>query len=230
MFESLRNIDVFFRDDDADNDIPQLRRLLHLFASRQTPLSLAVIPGTLQPAAAHMLARLPLSFELHQHGWMHANHEREGRKCEFGPARTFAEQFRDIEQGRNRLRDMLGSGRVAPVFTPPWNRCTGDTARALLDLQFNVLSKDRSAAVGMPEMSIAVDLFTWKQGATLKPLTQLATEIETCAKANAGPVGILLHHKVMLEDAFATTATLLDALGPVARFHTLEAACQRNRN
>jgi hypothetical protein len=229
MFEVLRNVGVFFRDDDADQDLPQLRQLLQLFASREAPLSLAVIPGTLTPEAARMLARLPLSFELHQHGWLHANHELQGRKCEFGPSRGYAQQRRDIELGREKLRAMLGCGRVAPVFTPPWNRCTGDTARALLELEFEVLSKDRSAAVGMREMSISVDLFAWKQGAMLKPLSQVATEIESASLASSGPVGILLHHKVMSDEAFAVAEELLDTLRPIARFHTLETACQLSR-
>ena len=33
---------------------------------------------------------------LHQHGLAHVNHEREGRRCEFGPARGAAAQRRDI--------------------------------------------------------------------------------------------------------------------------------------
>ena len=40
---------------------------------------------------------------LHQHGLAHVNHEREGRKCEFGPARAAAAQRRDIAAGRARL-------------------------------------------------------------------------------------------------------------------------------
>lgn len=230
MFERLRDIDVFFRDDDADRDIPQLRQLLQLFSSREIPLSLAIIPGSLTPDAAQLLALLPESFELHQHGWMHTNHEPQGRKCEFGASRSYDQQRHDIAQGRERLRAMLGPVRVAPVFTPPWNRCTVETARALMDLNFEILSKDRSPALGMREVSISVDLFTWKNGPALKPLAQVAAEIEACRMASAAPVGILLHHKVMSGEAFANTAILLDALLPIARFHCLETACLQNQN
>ena len=42
-----RTVEVFFRDDDADDDLPNLHRLLDLFLGCSAPISLAVIPGTL---------------------------------------------------------------------------------------------------------------------------------------------------------------------------------------
>lgn len=34
---------------------------------------------------------------------------------------------------------------VEPIFTPPWNRCTEQTAAALANLGFQVLSRDHTA-------------------------------------------------------------------------------------
>ena len=51
----------------------------------------------------------------------HVNHEREGRKCEFGPARGAAAQRRDIAAGRERLADLLGAARrpdLHPALEP----------------------------------------------------------------------------------------------------------------
>ena len=97
---------------------------------------------------------------LHQHGLAHANHEREGRKCEFGPSRGLEAQRRDIEAGRARLTDLLGD-RVDPIFTPPWNRCTTDTGTALAELGFRVLSREsRAEPLGVPglfELPIHID-------------------------------------------------------------------------
>src|SRR5215467_4137350 len=94
---------LFFRNDDVDEDEAPLRRLLRLFMERNTPINLGVIPGRLTAACAELLAQstgaAPALLELNQHGWLHLNHEREGRKCEFGPSRTYAEQLADVAQG-----------------------------------------------------------------------------------------------------------------------------------
>lgn len=228
MFELLnaKRPRIFFRDDDADRDLPELRRLLDLFGSSGTPLSLAVIPGSLDEGGARLLRDPQPWLEVHQHGWMHTNHETVGRKCEFGPSRAFAQQCEDIENGRKRLRDRLGD-LCAPVFTPPWNRCTADTARALQSLGFEILSKDQTPNLGIREMSIAVDIFTWKNGPELKPLQRIVDEVAARCQVSDAPLGILLHHKVMSREAFSTVSTLLSGLRPVAEFQTLEAAaCQ----
>lgn len=219
----------FFRDDDADRDVPELRRLLDVFGAREVPLSLAVIPGTLTADGAGLLrasaSRMPL--ELHQHGWMHVNHEPSGRKCEFGPSREYDQQRNDIEQGAARLKDLL-NGFVSPVFTPPWNRCTVSTCRALADLGFALLSRDRSPAidaVAIPEIPIAVDIFHWKQGPRLKSAVEIEDEIIAAASATE-PTGILLHHKVMNSEAFEMIEQLVDALRahPFVRLQTCKGA------
>ena len=108
------------------------------------PVDLAVIPAELDAGLARELRARP-RVGLHQHGLAHVNHEREGRRCEFGPARGAAAQRRDIEAGRARLADLLGE-RVDPIFTPPWNRCTADTGRCLAELGFAALSREARAA------------------------------------------------------------------------------------
>ena len=71
---------------------------------------------------------------LHQHGYDHTNHETEGKKQEFGPARPADAHRRDIQTGRDRLRDLLGDA-FDPIFTPPWNpsiRLDGETSRCTI--------------------------------------------------------------------------------------------------
>ena len=149
---------VFFRDDDAGWDDARLFDLLDLFDSRGVPLDLAVIPEELDAGLARALSRGASA--LHQHGFAHVNHEREGRKCEFGPARDVVDQVRDIVAGQQRMRVLLGD-RVDPIFTPPWNRCTPDTGRALAPLGFEVLSREsRAEPLGEPgllELPVSVD-------------------------------------------------------------------------
>lgn len=224
-----RRISFFFRDDDVDVDEPSLRRLLEVFSSRGLPLALGVIPALLTDEAASWLKEERRAqggrIELVQHGWQHINHETEGRKCEFGPSRDYAAQHADIAQGLARMRAAFGTDFFA-AFIPPWNRCTDDTFRALDDLKFQVLSKDGqrlTTGYGFREISTTIDLCRWRGGAALKPADEI--EAELIAQATEfNTIGVLLHHKVMRDDAFGLLSALLDVLqgAPSARFHTLQ--------
>jgi peptidoglycan/xylan/chitin deacetylase (PgdA/CDA1 family) len=236
-FVDGRTVDVFFRDDDADDNRPNLHRLLDLFLECFAPISLAVIPGTLTGSGAELLGRLhnqaPQLVELIQHGWVHINHELEGRKCEFGPSRVYACQLEDIERGRDTLNAAFGN-RWHKAFTPPWNRCTGDTLRALDELGFTVLSRDVSETSGAGrrfcEIPVTFDIFTWKKGVTLKSESDIAAGI--AAQVRAGNrIGILLHHKVMTADAFRLVASLLKEFrrSPQVKLHTLGSLANSQR-
>ncbi|HMY74706.1 MAG TPA: polysaccharide deacetylase family protein, partial [Blastocatellia bacterium] len=225
---SGQSVNVFFRDDDVAEDEPTLRRLLDLFAEFEIPINLEIIPGKLTEAAIALLgayrAAHPDLFEFNQHGWMHVNHETEGRKCEFGASRSFDEQLADIRQGREVLQDAFGEA-FSPVFTPPWNRCTEATYQALDQLQFRALSKLRGKTEvtghGFRELSVTLDLFRWKGGATMKAPREFIEELHTQLR-ELDTVGIMLHHQVMDEAAFEFLALLLEMLRglPQIRFQT----------
>lgn len=225
-----RIIELFFRDDDVADDEPALQRLLDVFIQRRTPVNLAVIPGRLTEAGTAMLReRLRTHahlLEINQHGWMHLNHETTGRKCEFGPTRTFAEQLADLESGRRKLTDLFGADFSA-VFVPPWNRCTEATRRAIDQLEFQVLSQLKGAqpviGYGFTEISVTLDLHRWRGGVTMKAPAELENEL--ARQVNAGEIiGVMLHHQVMDEAALAWLAGLLDELRLHAglRIHTFQ--------
>lgn len=192
-----RPVRFFFRDDDAGWGDVRLIELLDRFAACSLPVDLAVIPRALDAGLAGELVMRP-GVGLHQHGLAHVNHEREGRKCEFGPARGAAAQRRDIEAGRARLADLLGP-RLDPIFTPPWNRCTADTGRCLASLGFEVLSREARAAPldvpGLLELPASVDWFAHRGGERLRP-QELALRIGD-AIVLGDPVGVMFHHAVM---------------------------------
>src|SRR5215475_3194338 len=175
---------IFFRNDDVDEDEAPLRRLLGLFLGRNTPVNLGVIPGRLTAACAGLLARsagaAPALLELNQHGWRHDNYEREGRKCEFGASRTYAEQLADVAQGQARMTEAFGPN-WSPVFIPPWNRCTEETRRAIDQLGFRALSAKQESSVmtgyRFEEISITLDIFRWNGGARLKPPEEIVDEM-----------------------------------------------------
>lgn len=229
---------VFFRDDDVDEDEVTLRRLLRLFLQRRIPINLGVIPGRLTAACAELLTQsinaAPALIELNQHGWLHINHEggreREGRKCEFGPSRTYAEQLADIAQGQAQMNEAFGP-RWFPVFIPPWNRCVEDTYRALDQLGFRALSAKQGSSVvtgyRFKEISITLDLFNWRGGASLRPADEIVDEL-TLRLGRQQTIGVMLHHKVMDERAWAFMDSLLDSLAshPSVGFHTFRSLLQ----
>jgi hypothetical protein len=210
-------IDFFFRDDDVGWRGDRLGDLLDLFARLGLPLDLAVIPAALEDEAAmDVLARVDRAdgrLGVHQHGYAHENHEPDGRRCEFGPARARYEQQRDIEAGRARLDRLLGAA-VEPIFTPPWNRCSVTTGHCLVELGFDILSREAQAApLGLPELRelpVHVDWFKRRDGALL-PLDAIS-QLAAAATRRGGPVGIMLHHAVMDEHELEALGELLALL------------------
>ena len=213
---SAGDVEFFFRDDDAGWADAHLQALLALFDRYATPLDLAVIPGALGPVLSRQLrARLRAAPELlgvHQHGYVHSNHELSGRKCEFGMSRSRLAQRHDLESGATILRERLAAP-VDPIFTPPWNRCTETTVECLVELGFRALSRDRGAARldrrGLWELAVDVD---WcKAFAAATPLDTLGRSL---AKAATGghAVGIMLHHAVMNDAQLEPLGELLRLL------------------
>jgi len=222
-----QTIDLFFRNDDVDEDDLSLRTMLDLFFRYQVPLNLQIIPGRLTTACINTIDRARSNLlELNQHGWMHENHEHSGRKCEFGPSRSFDQQYEDIERGRKVLEEAFGSA-FSPVFTPPWNRCTVETFRALDRLGFQALSRFQGDApaggYNFREVSVTLDLYRWQGGAMMKPPNELVDELIWQIE-ELHRIGIMLHHRVMDEEAYEFLALLLGelCLSRVIKFHTFQ--------
>lgn len=218
MREEQQTVNVFFRNDDVDEDEARLRMLLDLFEESATPVNLEIIPGRLTESCIQLLRRRaraqPDLFELNQHGWQHVNHEVQGRKCEFGVSRSFDEQLADILLGKEVLERAFGNA-FSPVFTPPWNRCTDVTHRALDQLGFQILSKLNSEppVTGhcFREISVTLDLFRWKGGAAMKSPQEFVAELTSQLLA-LDTVGVMLHHKVMDEIAFELVRPVVSEL------------------
>jgi len=204
---------VFIRDDDAGWGNDRLFVLLDLMDRHRMPIDLAVIPTAADSSLALALrTRIDggACIGLHQHGYCHANNEPTGRRCEFGPARSAAMQLRDVEMGQRLLRDRFGAA-LDPIFTPPWNRCTADTVRALECAGFAAVSRDSSALVfptNLVECSIDVDWFAKSHGVRLGAYEWAGF----CAVAIRGAgrsLGLMLHHAVMPADELRRLDALL---------------------
>ena len=200
--ESNTFIDFFFRDDDIGWATGEFRALLACFRRYSVPLDLAAIPNVLTSELADEICTLhaqsPALLGVHQHGFSHTNHEVSGRKCEFGAARVYEDQYRDIKRGKIRLEALLGSV-LDPIFTPPWNRCTETTAACLRELGFRVLSRDATATSfglsDLKELPISIDWFAKKKGERLS-FHSVGRVIAKTVKQTQ-QVGIMLHHELM---------------------------------
>lgn len=233
--EAGGQVNIFLRDDDADEDEETLRHLLDVCFALNTPVNLEVIPARLTQPGIQLLKSFkdarPELVELDQHGWQHLSHEAVGRNCEFGPRRAFAQQLEDIASGKALLEATFGE-RFFPAFTPPWNRCTEDTLRVLDQLGFAVFSKDRdgapAAGYGFAEISITLDLYRWKGGAAMKPPAEIVRALLRQIAEGVNPIGLLLHHKVMDAEAFYFLEQLLAELNRHSgvQFHTFQSLLQ----
>jgi len=212
---------VFFRDDDAGWEDGRLLTLLDCFERHRVALDLAVIPAALTPSLGRQLlqriGRPSVALGVHQHGFAHLNHEAEGRKCEFGPSRDLRAQRKSIENGHAVISACFGN-LADPIFTPPWNRCSEDTAVVLGDLGFAALSRDVGARVlkgaSIFELPVAVDWCKLRRPGS--SANALAERIATALNSYE-PCGIMLHHAVM----DAADMNILDALLPLLRGHPM---------
>jgi predicted deacetylase len=231
--EAAHPVEVFFRDDDAGWAYDALRAVMDRFAAAGVPLDVAVIPAALTRRLTAELARRVADggglVALHQHGWAHTNHEPTGRSCEFGPSRSAADQRADVARGAAVLREAFGVVD-APVFVPPWNRCTATTASVLAELGLAVLSRDSTATPlpgsTVPELPVTADWFGKRRGVRVD--REGRGELLAAAARERRPLGVMLHHAVMadpdLEDlgdllrvVVASPAVRLRTMGDVAR-------------
>ena len=210
--EASEPVVFFFRNDDAGWRDDLLVPLLDVFDHAGAQVDVAAIPTAVSPALARVLDDRRGTVGVHQHGLAHVNHEPTGRKCEFGPARPADVQLADVLAGRRLLLERLDV-EPDPVFTPPWNRCTGDTAQAVRDVGLEVLSRESRAEPlhvdGVSELPISVD---WVRPATR---TGLGEELAAAARDDL-PVGVMLHHAVMDGEQRRGVAELLALLGSLS--------------
>lgn len=136
---------VFFRDDDVGRLSAGLRAVLQLLVAEGIPCNYRVVPSFLDEEAAGYLRELqsrhPDRIVLNQHGHRHEQ-QLAGRLVysEFAGNRPYADQYRDIAEGRARLQTLLGASFDASIFTPPCHKYDEQTLRALHALGFSVLS------------------------------------------------------------------------------------------
>jgi hypothetical protein len=238
----------WWRDDDAVDCSPALDRLLDLAARHKAPVNLAVIPARATAALAERLAPAAAGVGVLQHGYDHANHAPAGQKSmELGPHRPRVAICEELGRGRDMLDANFGKQAV-PVLVPPWNRIAVEVIPELAGLGFRGLSTHtlRPAlrpAPGLVACNTHLDVLRWRpQRAFLgedEALDLLIGHLRARRRGKAGPPaagstvaepeepsGLLTHHLVMDDPAWAFVSRLVALLGdePAARWVTVDEA------
>ena len=217
-------VSLWWRDDDAVADTPQLNRLLSLSRRANAGLGLAVIPRRLEPSLGPRLQEEAAVFAL-VHGWAHTNYAPIGqKKAEFGAHRRIEVMAREAEQGLRLAREKLGTA-LLPVFVPPWNRISPDLTEHLPRAGFTGLSafSDRrtaSPAEGLLQVNTHIDPIDWHRTRSLADpallIGGLAAAIDRRVSGETDrrePIGLLTHHLVHDDVIWAFCEELMMRLG-----------------
>ncbi|MDP3491511.1 MAG: hypothetical protein Q8R82_00235 [Hyphomonadaceae bacterium] len=134
--EPLEGPRYFVRDDDIGSLTPALTNFVETFIERAIPVSYQVIPSQFtDECAQYMLEKArahPQLIEFGQHGLHHRMVlGRKLLKREFGPERSYDEQFNDICEGKRLLRLKLGADHDIKLFTPPQHKFDKHTVEAI---------------------------------------------------------------------------------------------------
>ncbi len=199
-----RQVDFWWRDDDAGGRSAALDRLVGLAAARNVPLALAAIPAEAYRGA---LCALPSQITLIQHGVDHRNRAREGeKKSEFPPTEPVDVLLAHAVAGRAML-EKSAPGRVIAVLAPPWNRISPELAGRLESAGYCGLSTYgvKKVTVSSPrfvQINTHVDIVDWRgtRGfcGVQSALSQAVRHLEARRRGEAPdePTGWLTHHAV----------------------------------
>jgi hypothetical protein len=211
-----REVQLWWRDDDAADATAELDRLISLQAETAVPLALAVVPARATPTLAERLAAAP-AIDVLQHGYAHANHALPpDKKCELGPHRPAMLVLGELGTGRMALERLFAT-RALPVLVPPWNRIAPALVPALPEIGFTGLStfaaRRRAEPVhGLRQINTHVDIIDWKARRFVGHEAAVASLVEALRysrSATSEPIGLLSHHLAMDEGAWDFLRSLL---------------------
>ncbi|HSB82422.1 MAG TPA: polysaccharide deacetylase family protein [Candidatus Methylomirabilis sp.] len=231
----------WWRDDDAGRSDPALEHLLAAAGRMGIPLGVAVVPAWLMPEVAQALHAAGELVVVLQHGFAHANHEREiqpgerkVRPAECGEGRSVEVTLQELAEGATRLSARFG-GRFLPLFVPPWNRIAPAVIAELPRLGYRGLSTFGPRRVARPvpgllQVNCHVDPILWREGrrfagpaVTLDRLRAHLLDRREGRVDPSEPTGLLTHHRDLDPAGWAFLEDLLGRLKthPAATFPSL---------
>lgn len=208
---------LFLRDDDAIDATPALDRLISGCEEFNIPLLLATIPKPANQALRKRVLASPLVRGA-VHGYLHKNHSPMGEKtCELGNHRPLKTVLGELREGREKLLDLF-DGNLSGIIVPPWNRIHDPIIDGLKGLGFEGLSTHAwlKHEMPLPMINTHVDIMHWSAGTIGREhnwvLNQIAINLEIARKKGGRAVGILTHHLVHDEKAWAMLDKLYGTL------------------
>jgi hypothetical protein len=226
----------WWRDDDAGDATPALRRLLALTERTGAPLALAAVPAWATPALAAAVAGAGDVVTVLQHGYAHENYAPLGqKKFELGPERPAPIVVAEIAQGWQLLEGKFGA-RFWPALVPPWNRMAPYLPPFVAELRYRGLSQfgprlRRQPVRGLVQVNTHVDIVYWKGPAprfagAAKLIDEFALHLAARRGGEADPdepTGLLTHHAAHDEACWGFLDALFDRLGGHAAVEWLAA-------
>jgi len=162
-----RQVDFWWRDDDAAQPSAALARLVALADRHRVPLALAVVPAQLDHAIFEPPSAMVTAL---QHGVSHQNRAAAGqKKTEFPDTDPVDEALARLAEGWMRLAGAAGACAL-PVLVPPWNRiASAALVQRLADGGYAGLSTfgprhALCAAPGVVLVNTHVDIIDWHGG------------------------------------------------------------------
>ncbi|MDM9646584.1 polysaccharide deacetylase family protein [Rhizobium sp. S163] len=204
----------WLRDDDAIEPTPALEQLLKLTSGADVPLTLAVIPAsTGEPLTARLAEERHVLVALH--GWSHTNHAGpDEKKQELGAHRAPDIVLGELRDGYAILQRLFGSQFIS-ILVPPWNRINSALIGELPAFGLEVLSVYGAAKAGSPIrlLNTHVDIMNWHGIRGGRPHDELVADVVKELRArfddDAEPIGILTHHLVHDQTAWAFLSDLM---------------------
>lgn len=196
---------IWWRDDDAIADTPQLDLLGNLSVALSLPVHLAIIPDRLEASLPPVILGSSNFIPL-VHGWRHDRHEVGcEKKTEFGARRPG--DTAELSAGLARLQAAFGD-RLVPIFVPPWNILHDSLLPELARIGYAGVSTyqpraARFAAEGLVRINTHIDPINWRGNRSLIKPRLLVEHIAALLRARlagtqdrAEPLGLLTHHLV----------------------------------
>lgn len=201
----------WWRDDDAVADTPALHTLMDMAEALDAPLTLAVIPGNLDPSLAPAIEGRSVTTAVH--GWTHTNHApADEKKAEYRAHRPFGVLMDEASRGKAILDAAFGLQSL-PLFIPPWNRIAKDLPLSTLGYEgLSVFGqREISDQNGLLRFDAHIDPIDWRGTRSAVGLQTIVNQL-TELMADDAPIGLMTHHLVHDDAIWAAVETLVTRL------------------
>jgi hypothetical protein len=198
--EAGRQLNLWWRDDDARSPSRDLERLVDLAEKHRVALTLAVIPDRNLERLAASLEDCRLVTTI-QHGVDHVNRSRRTwLPLEFDVDHPVGDILMRLTAGRERLSAMA---RHRDLLAPPWNRIGANVISAAAKAGFAGISAFGGPSrrqAGLAHIDAHLDPLRWNDGAKFRGAASIYRRIRRLMRERRRtnqwhePIGLLTHH------------------------------------